>query len=156
MRFAGDGSVSIPRTDALDATSKPWTVEAVVKPEAGDGVILAHGGQSHGYALYLESSLPVFAVRMSGQICAARATQRPPDGWTRLTGLLTDEGVVELYVDGKLAAHEGSGAMVLQNPNEGLEIGSDVGTPVGDYAGDIGFRGLIDEVRIYQGARKPE
>lgn len=156
LRFAGDGSVTIARSESLDPTLKPWTVEAWIKPESDNGVVLAHGGQSHGYALYLQDGRPIFAARASGDVCVAAGPERLGGGWAHLAGVLTPSSELVLYVNGEPAARAESSGFIGQNPNEGIEIGTDAATKVADYAAEVGFVGLIDEVRVYQGAREPE
>jgi N-acetylglucosamine-6-sulfatase len=156
LRFSGAGSVAIAKSDGIDPALKPWTVEAWVKPESGNGVVVAHGGQSHGYALYLQGGCPTFAARVSGDICAVAGPEKVGGDWTHLAGVLTPASELILYVNGEPVATAESSGFIGQNPNEGLEIGTDEGSKVADYTGQTGFVGLIDEVRIYQGARRPE
>jgi len=156
LRFDGTGALTIPRSASLDPSLKPWTVEAWVKPEGPDGVVLAHGGQSHGYALYLQDGAPCFATRVGGALALAQGRAPLDEGWTHLAGVIAGDGQLLLYVDGELAATDTAETVVQANPNEGIEIGMDAATKVGAYTTDMGFVGAIDEVRIHQGALKPE
>jgi len=119
-------------------------------------VVLAHGGQSHGYALYLQDGAPCFATRVGGALALAQGRAPLDEGWTHLAGVIAGDGQLLLYVDGELAATDTAETVVQANPNEGIEIGMDAATKVGAYTTDMGFVGAIDEVRLHQGALKPE
>ena len=54
-----------------------------------------------------------------------------------------------LYVDGQKVAEGTASDLLKNNPKQAMEIGSDEGTAVGDYKGQNGFTGAIDEVRLY-------
>ncbi|MCD6350626.1 MAG: DUF4976 domain-containing protein, partial [Armatimonadetes bacterium] len=155
-RFDGQGSLQVPRSPSLDPSMKPFTVSAVVKPEKPDGVIVARGGQSHGFALYLQEGKPAFALRSSGEMFLVAAPDQLPEGWVELTAMLTHDLRMVLYVNGKKVAEGKADWLIVADPNEGLDIGADRDTRVGPYEKDNGFVGLIDEVRIYTGEKPPQ
>jgi len=155
MRFDGRSFVEVPKGPALDPSGKPWTVEAWIKPEADDGVVLARGGQSHGYSLYLAGGVPCFAVRAAGGLEIVAAEGKIRRAWTHVAGMLTGDRQLQIYVNGTLAGTRRVGMFIPADPNEPMQIGRDTGTHVGDYDVAEGFRGLIDEVRIYDGQIDP-
>ena len=70
----GSGSViRIAKSPSLNPAGKPVAVEAWVKAESANGVILARGGQTHGYALLVRRGQPRFVVRINGAIHAVTA-----------------------------------------------------------------------------------
>ena len=156
-RPAADGArVCVDKSTSLDPTRKPVAVEAWVKADKPDGVILAHGGSRLGYALYLTGGRPSFAVRSDSKLATATADQKVPDGWVHLAGLLTADKELRLYVDGKLAATGQAPGLIAADPNNPMEIGEDASSPVGDYKAPFHFTGLIDEVRVYYGKVDPD
>jgi len=155
LAFDGKQSVAIPRNEAVDPTGKPWTVEAWIKPEEADGVVVAMGGQTHGCALYLSEGQPCFAARLAGTLYMAESRNTVGEEWTHLVGVIAGTGEIQLYVNGELAASEQGEGVIRANPNEGIEIGTDIATKVGPYGQECGFTGVIDEVKLYQGALKP-
>jgi hypothetical protein len=72
--------------------------------------------------------------------------------WVHLAGVLTDDKQLRIYVNGKLAGSTTASGFLTGDPAEAMEIGADDGSTVGDYSGPLGFKGLIDEVKVYHRA----
>ncbi|MCG8648323.1 MAG: PQQ-binding-like beta-propeller repeat protein, partial [Pirellulales bacterium] len=134
---------------SLDPTGKPLTVEAWVTATRPQGVILARGGPSEGFALTLQGGRPAFLVRSNGELATVSGNQRIVGGWHHLVGVLHDDRTMKLYVDGELAGSGKSKGLVTKDPAQGLEIGVDAQSSVGEYKTNLPFTGIIDEVRIY-------
>ncbi len=152
LKLDGDGQITVASSrTSLDPDSKPFTVGAWCKPERGDGVILALGGASHGFSLYLKEGVPCLTVRAGGELLVARSTQKLPlNEWTHVVGTLKDTGEVVVFVDGKPAATAPGGA-VQSKPADGLSVGADSGSLVGDYTSAQPWHGLLEDVRLYWG-----
>ncbi len=150
-RFSGKDWIGVEKRPTLDCSRGPLSVEAWVKPEATDGVILARGGQSHGYALYLSEGKPVFAVRRGGDIDTVECSEAIGQDWTHLCAVITGNALLKLYVNGKLAGTTELPGFITVDPNEGMEVGMDRATIVDDYTEKNGFVGVIDEVRVFNG-----
>jgi len=144
--------ISVEKSGTLNPAGKPLTVEAWINADKPGGVILAQGGNSQGYVLFLQGGQPRFAVRVKGELATAAAKTRVTGKWTHVAGVLTGKEV-QVYVDGKLAGSAKAPGLIGANPQEGMEIGADEGSIVGDYTGPFGFAGLIDEVAVYHQAR---
>jgi hypothetical protein len=125
--------------------------EAWINARNGDGVVVARGGPARGYALFLQGGKPRFAIRSSNEVSTVGADQEVTGRWVHLAGVLTADKKLQLYVDGKLAATADGRELITGEPKQPLEIGMDDGGAVGDYPSPFGFRGLIDEVRVYYG-----
>ena len=143
--------IKIKNSKSLDPVGKALAVEAWVKPSRPAGVVLARGGPIHGYSLYLNKGLPHFAIRRDKQIYLVRAKQKVGNKWSHLTGVLSSDKKLLLYVNGELAASADAPGLLTSIPHQGTEIGADDGGPVSDYRSPFTFTGLIDEVRIYHG-----
>jgi hypothetical protein len=148
----GKSQIRVGKSASLNPAGKEVTVEAWVKAEKPGGVILARGGSSHGYAMYLENKRPRFAVRIEGRSASVGAKAKITEQWVHLAGVLTAEKELRIYVDGKPAGSAKAGGLITQDPQEAMEIGADAGSTVGDYTGPFAFKGLIDEVRVYHRA----
>jgi N-acetylglucosamine-6-sulfatase len=151
LRFAGKEYVEVANSKSLNPARKSWSAEAWVQADSPDGVILARGGQTMGYALHLRGGVPVFTVRVAGSPTAAVARRGVNRMWHHLVGVLTGEQMAKLYVDGELAASARVPALLPGDPNDAMQIGQDRASAVGDYEGPNGFGGVIDEVRVYDG-----
>ena len=144
--------VRVAKSASLNLKGTALTVEAWVQADAGDGVVLARGGNAHGYALYLAGGRPHFAIRADGTPYTVAAGKKVGDGWVHLAGVLTKDNQLVVYVDGKQAGSAKAGSLLLADPAEAMELGADAGTLVGSYAGACPLAGRIDEVRIWRRA----
>jgi outer membrane protein assembly factor BamB len=136
------------KAPALDPTGKPITVEAWMTATAPNGVIVARGGPADGFALSLETGKPIFQVRSASQLFTVTGSKRIVGGWHHVVGVLGADRTLKLYVDGELVGEGPAAAFVSKDPAQGLEIGNDAGSTVGDNAATQ-FVGIIDEVRLY-------
>lgn len=149
---AGPTSIEVAKSQSLNPAGKAITVEAFVKAEKAGGVVLARGGGSLGYTLYLRGAKPVFGVRSSKGFAAAAADTKITGRWVHLAGVLTRDRKIRLYIDGKLAASAEAPGLIDSDPAETMQIGIDEGSLVGDYPAGFAFKGMIDELKIYHSA----
>jgi arylsulfatase A-like enzyme len=135
----------------LDPSGKPLTVGAWCTPKGVDGVILAQGGASMGYTLYLKGGQPHFGVRNGGTLKEVVGKEkvelhRP----VHLAGILDENLELHLYVNGEEAGR-GLGHFMAGKPADPLTIGRDGGSPVGEYESPLAFEGELKDIRIYWG-----
>ena len=140
-------SFGAPKT--MDPTGKPLTVSAWVNAKRPNGVILALGGPLNGYALVLQRARVGFLVRTDSKLSGVSVQQRMVDRWVHVTGVLTADKKLRIYLDGKLAGKGEAAGLITATPLQGLEIGSDDGSPVGTYKSPHTLTGMVDGVRIY-------
>jgi hypothetical protein len=148
---SGVPMISVEKSDSLNPAGKPLAVEAWVKAERSDGVILARGGGSHGYALVVRGGRPRFTVRVDKQIHWISANENILGRWVHLAGVLTAEQELQIYVNGELSAAVKPCGFIVTDPQQAMQIGADDDGGVGDYSSPFAFTGIIDEVRIYHG-----
>ncbi|NOY82771.1 MAG: PQQ-binding-like beta-propeller repeat protein [Kiritimatiellaeota bacterium] len=145
--------VRIENSPSLDSAGRPLTVAAWVKPERGEGVVVARGAAINGYSLYLRGGRPRFAVTVSHKVFEAAAVRKLPSGiWSHLCGVLARDGRLRVYVDGRLAGEKTGVPLISKTPIEPTQIGLDDGGPAGKYQTMRGFKGAIDQVRVYRRA----
>ncbi len=149
---SGVSRIRVEKSKSLNPANTPLTVEAWVKADKPGGVVIARGGSSHGYALYLQEGRPRFAVRIKQIIAAVASKTKAVERWVHLAGVLTAEKELQIYVDGTLAATAKAPGLLAEDPQEAMEIGGDDGSAVGEYTGSVAFAGLIDEVKVYHRA----
>ena len=150
-RGAGDTLVRFKKTRMLDPRNKPVTVQAWIKAEKPNGVILARGGPSHGFALLLRNGRPRFSVRTNGQIHSVAARESVVGKWTHLVGTLQGDAAMRLYVNGQVAATGKAAGLLTNDPAQPMEIGADEAGAVGNYNTPFGFTGIIDQVQLDYG-----
>ncbi|UCD50138.1 MAG: PQQ-binding-like beta-propeller repeat protein, partial [Phycisphaerales bacterium] len=144
--------ISVEKSTSLNPAGKALTVRAWIKADKPGGVILARGGGSMGYTLYIQNGQPQFTVRTGGTVASVAAGTKVVGKWAHVAGVLTGERQIRIYVDGQLARSSKAPGLLTGDPAEALEIGADDGTTVGDYTGPFGFNGLIDEVSVHHRA----
>ncbi len=156
-RRRGMGSyIGLANSRSLNPARTPFTVSAWVCPERPDGVVLARGGSTHGYALYLRHGKPEFAIRVNQRLIAVTGPNSiPMKTWTHLAGVLSMTHRLALYVNGKAVAGAAAPGFIARDPAEAMEIGGDAPASVGLYSAPALFRGAIDEVRVYRRALSP-
>lgn len=152
LRLDGAGYIEVPKSQSLNPAERAWTVEAVVKPDRPDGMILARGGRSQGYALWLQEGQPRFTV-VVGNKSITVAAKESVTGWSRLMGTITADSRATLHVDGRLVGVKPLPELIEVDPHDIMQIGADLGSPVVVPAPPK-FTGLIERVRIFRGEGK--
>jgi hypothetical protein len=151
-RTGATNMVRFNKTQSLDPTMTPLAVEAWVNTASASGVVVARGGPTVGYALWLQAGKPRFSVRTAAdELTSIAGDDRIVGRWTHLMGVLGATGQLQLYVDGQLAATGKAPRLIPSDPAQSLEIGADDGGAVADYVSPNGLVGAIDEVRVYHG-----
>ena len=148
-RTGGTSMIQVPFSKSLDPTGKSLTVEAWANAASPNGVVIARGGPAQGYALLFQKGKPQFSVRSNGELSTVTGPARAVKRWVHLAGVLTDDNKLKLYVDGKLAATAKAVGPLTGDPVQPTEIGADDQGAVGNYTSPLGFKGVIDEVRVY-------
>ncbi|MFA6544907.1 MAG: arylsulfatase [Limisphaerales bacterium] len=127
--------------------NRALTIRCEVNPESRNGVILAQGGNQHGYALHLADGRPVFSVRVNGKLFTAIAAEAPA-GRFALEARLEPDGAMTLAVNGKVTAQGRASGLIPAQPVDGLSIGQDIKTAVGNYTAPHPLKGLVEKVSI--------
>lgn len=137
--------------EGLDPSWKPMVVGARVTTPVGGGVIVAQGGENYGYSLYFADRTPCFALRNSRKLFVVRGRKMEPSRLAHVAGVITPEGALELWVNGYRVS-TAEGCFLSARPGEGLSVGVDAGSNVGEYAGDQEWASPIEDLRIYWGS----
>ncbi len=143
--------VQLAKAAGLDPAKKALAIEAWIKPSRVNGVILAHGGPAQGYALHLRNGRLQFDVRSGEKLTSITSNRRVKNEWVHVVGRLAASGEMDLFMNGEMASQTGKTPLVASDPAQGIEIGADAVSSVGDYPTPSHFNGVIDEVRLYHG-----
>jgi len=148
-RFDGKSYVEVPISKVLNPANSPMTIEVTFRASA-DGVILARGGQSLGFLIEIENGKPVFAYRGTEGLSRVVGSDAILDKWVNLKATFGKDQQLQVFIDDKQVGQSKAKGMIPRNPNDGLQIGADSGSPV-DKKSPANFHGEIQRVRIYQG-----
>ncbi|MDP6443649.1 MAG: PQQ-binding-like beta-propeller repeat protein, partial [Pirellulaceae bacterium] len=149
---AAGSMVRVARSPSLDPTGKPLTVEAWVRAERPEGVVVARGGPQSGYALAIRGGKPRFVLRIESNAYVVESKNRVVGRWAHLTGVIDSDKKMSLYVNGESVGSRQTPSLIVSDPKQAMEIGADDKGSVGSYRTPAVLTGVIDEVRVYDGA----
>ena len=152
-------------THLFDATapatrnrSHSFTIDIDVPTEGADGVLVADGGLSSGYAIYVKDGRPTYTYNyFRRRVTTIEATDRLVPGKTRIELRFAYDGggngkgaQVTLLVNGKEAgsARLPETVPIIYSYDETFDVGQDSATPVGPYEAPFAYAGTIEKVEI--------
>jgi arylsulfatase len=136
------------REEAPRIAGKAFGIQAVIASTATNGVIVAQGGSSQGFALYVKAGRLALAVRVNGTITSIAGREPLPAGPVEVSARVGAAGELRLAVGGATVAEGRAPAPIPRMPLDGLQVGRDDGGAVGPYRAPFAFVGKIDEVLI--------
>ena len=138
---------NLPMGDAPMVAKKAFEVEVQLEKQ-GDGILVAQGGDAHGWNLFMNKGFAQFTVRLGGKVEKVKASEKLGSKELRLSAKLDSKGMVNLYSgDRKIGSGTVSG-LVKEMPADGLQVGRDEGGMVGGDKESFAFDGKIRKVRI--------
>jgi hypothetical protein len=163
MEFNGQGGVKAPSGAAAFDIEDRFSISAWVR---GNGAVAARKGsdafKAKGYALYVLDGRLTFHIVNVWETDALRVEAEqvlPSGGWHHVAVAYSGSRMAEdarLYIDGKpVPAKIDSDTLYRPFKNAGGRFNA-VLTIGGGAGKEQAFRGLLDEVRIYSRALKPE
>ena len=147
QEFAFNAPGHFAGTNAPSIVNRTLAITATFDAQAQNGVIVAHGGLAHGYALYVQDGELLFALRRLNVLSTISAGKLAA-GRHIATATLTKAGDLSLTLDGKPAASGKAPGVITMQPVDGLDIGADRGAPVGLYEIPNTFGGTIESVHL--------
>ena len=112
-----------------------------------DGVLLAQGGDQRGYALYIAKGTLTFGVREAGKLVTASSASASA-GRFHVEARLEKKGSMVLLVNGVAVAHAQASGLIQLQPKDGLSVGEDSESAVGDYRAPNRYRGKVENVSV--------
>ena len=152
VQLDGGGTIVVEGSpETIDPSRRAFTVGAACFPTAGDGVIAAMGERKDGFCLSLKDGKPHFAVRSRGRLVEIADTEPLPlEQWALVLAGVSPRGELWLRVNNAPTARA-EGRLIHDRPAEPFCIGGDPGVPVGDGPSPPGWKGQLQEVRLYWG-----
>ncbi len=142
---------SLPREKAPFVEKRAFSVQADIEAK-GDGVIVAQGGVTHGWALYIQDSEFRFAATHNGHRTVIPSGKKA-DGVSRVSVAVAKSGEVTITVDKEEAARGRLPELLKQQPQDGLDVGSDAGGNVGNYPSPFELDGTVSKLVIRIGGK---
>jgi hypothetical protein len=134
---------------APQIAKKPFTITCDVATKQPDGIILAHGGASVGYALHLSGGKLFWVVRLGKEETHA-ATSFTSDGKPQhIVASLAKDGAMTLKVNDHPPATAKAPGLILGQPKEDFCLGHDNKVQVTTYTAKGKFVGVIAGLRIH-------
>ncbi len=149
-QFDGQGSIDVPKSASLDPSSGAFVLQSTFTATADAGIVVARGGASRGYCLYLEDGKPTFVYLSPAGKTLIAGSRSITNRRTTVTARVTANKRIVLEVDGKQVAKRKIGDFIDQDPSDRLSIGNDLGSRVAE-ASLPAFQGRIESVRLYSG-----
>lgn len=135
-------------SDAPFVEKRPLRISVELKKLATDGVLVAQGGSSEGYSLYLQDGVLTFATRHGGKYAEVKTAEKLPESVGVIQAQLTKDGLVTLTVDGKIVAEGTVPGPLGRQPLDGLQVGQDATGAVGKYKAPFSFQGKIGSATV--------
>lgn len=141
-RFALAADADLPPSEAPYVPGKALMASVQVR-RWGEGVLVAQGGSSHGYSLYVQGGKLHFATRHGGRLSLVTAGDRLPPAPCKVSVLLRGTGEVTLRAGEALLGKGQVPGPLSSMPGEGLQVGRDLNGAVGPYEAPFAFQGEL-------------
>ena len=145
--FNLEPDANLPSGVAPMVAKKAFEVEIQIGKQ-GNGILVAQGGDAHGWALSIENKVLRFFVRLNGKMESVAADQKLGDKEMKIQAMLHASGEVELYAGKRKLGRGMVSSLVKEMPQDGLQMGRDEGGRVGEYKDAFAFDGEIKKGRI--------
>ncbi|MFT7640393.1 MAG: arylsulfatase A-like enzyme [Pirellulaceae bacterium] len=113
-----------------------------------DGVLIAQGGASNGFALWIKDGFPQWTVKRNDQAKTIAGSKKLTSEAATLVVKQSKAGAVSLKLNASDIGNGSVGGAFLAQPFESLAVGQDDGTLVGAYDTKNRYTGKIGPVAI--------
>ena len=98
-----------------------------------DGVLVAQGGASEGYSLWIKDGVPRWTVKRTDEGTTVVGTEKLSTGKHTLNVVQDKKGKAVIKLNGKEIAKGPVGGAFKVQPHDTLSVGADSGSPVTEY-----------------------
>ena len=125
LRFVLKPADTLTGEEAPHVVNRHLSITARIEMSADNGVLVAQGGATHGYSLYLKEGLLTLGIRRGSRQWLTVCNDKLPPAPLTVTASLGKDGQVVLKANDKtVATGKFPGGLVAQ-PADGLEVGRD-------------------------------
>ena len=139
---------NLPRDEAPDYVSRPFSVTVEIARPSTDGVLVAHGGDVHGWAMYFEKGVLHFVINRDRQREDVSLTNDSLAAARLIKAELNADAMLSLSIDGKQLLQRKMTGLPSTMPGDGLQVGKDLRGAVGAYTVPFNFGGEVRHVLI--------
>lgn len=133
-----------PKIPSPDVANKPLDVHCRAVPgNQSDGVLLAQGGQVHGYAIYVQDTKACFSVRINQALTTITSASPAPNSAFNIRATLAADGAMSLHINDVSVASGSAGSLLTTQPGVQLSLGHDTRAPVGPYGLPFAYPGTL-------------
>lgn len=137
----------VPAKEAPPIENRALTITVEIQEPRGDGVLVAHGGSKHGYALVVQEGKLQFIVRRNGELTSLADASPLGDAPTTVRLVLNAAGEATLSANEREVA-KGPVGKLMRTPADDLSAGQDYDDPVGTYQGTFSYSGKLGRIQI--------
>lgn len=130
-----------------DVTAKSVEMSASVESYCTDGVIIAHGEEVFGLAVYLKEGKVYFSTRKYGVLTSLKTPNVVPSKFN-FKAVLLQNGEMKLFVDDKLIDSTNIKESLPIPPDDPMSIGTDFRRLIGEYEAENYFKGTISDIKF--------
>ena len=113
-----------------------------------DGVLIAQGGASNGYALWLKAGVPQWSVAHNDALATVAAKTKLAKGSATLHVHQTPKGQVTIKLDGKEIAKGKVEGPFPSQPFDGLTVGQDGGSELQSYGNNKPYQAALGPIQL--------
>ena len=135
------------RENAPFVEKRGFIALANIKLDGKNGVIMAQGGTSAGWSLYLKEGKLTFSIRRGGKMHTISATNKLTQKTGTVSVSLESNGRARLGFNNDTVA-DGQTGLVDVMPLDGLQVGSDLLGAVGDYQVPFALEGKVTQGHV--------
>lgn len=139
---------SLSREQSPHVHGQAFRLEVTLAEVADSGVIVAQGGSSEGYVLYVKDGKLRFGLRHRGELTEAIANNALAKDAKQISVVVGKNGAVQVRVDDREVAAAKVKKPFLAMPLDGLDVGRDEQGAVGEYEAPYPYVGKIKSVRV--------
>ncbi len=140
---------TLPSSTAPAVANRGFTLACTVETAQRDTILVAHGGLSAGYALYLKGGRVAFLVRHGGGAAFTEIVSPVElQGAAAVTATLAADGAMTLTVSGQPAVTGRAAALIGRQPQEDFCLGHDNAKPVTPAPVREKFQGRLSGLRL--------
>jgi arylsulfatase A-like enzyme len=140
-------NANLPKGEVPDYTNRGFSVTVNIAQPGTDGVLVAQGGDAHGWALFFEKGALHFAINRASELEDFFVSEKFADAKS-ITARLSPGRTLTLLADGRELLQKADIAFPQVLPAEGLQVGRDLRGTVGDYKPPFAFTGKISSATI--------